>query len=133
MAATKPDEKAKIDPSKLILKQDGEAAGIKAPITTVQETEEHRATEVQQDDETGPSTMDELVKLKKDRTEAHLLQLIGGTITNLVVQDHPDLGKIYGLAIKSQFSQHGDINVIAWIMADPEGNGPGHLDIVDGE
>jgi hypothetical protein len=129
MSTTKPDEK--VDPSKIVLKPKTEPT---RKVTRVNENDATKALAgVTKDDEDGPSTQEQLTALKKDRTEAHLLQLVGGTITHLIQREDPDLGKIYGLAIKSEFSQHGDINVIAWIMADPEGNGPGYLDIVDGE
>ncbi|MCU0916971.1 MAG: hypothetical protein MUC88_20775 [Planctomycetes bacterium] len=52
--------------------------------------------------------------------DKHLAQLIGKTVTTLV-KSTEDIGTIYGLMFKD--------GTIAWIMQDPEGNGPGHLDI----
>lgn len=72
-----------------------------------------------------------LAQFLKDRTEEDLLQLVGGTITHLVQGEKldPTEPTIYGLAITIENGQHGRDEVIAWIQADPEGNGPGHLNI----
>lgn len=50
----------------------------------------------------------------------HYLQLAGLTITGLVKDDSDDK-LIYGLKLSD--------GKIAWILQDPEGNGPGFLDI----
>lgn len=61
-----------------------------------------------------PATNDPFVR--------HLNQLRGKTVKEVIV-DPSDLGigPIYGLS----FTDGTD----AWIMCDPEGNGPGHLEI----
>lgn len=50
----------------------------------------------------------------------YLRQLIGKTVTKVAW----DGDEVYGL----EFSD----GTLAWIMQDPEGNGPGHLDITKG-
>jgi hypothetical protein len=72
-----------------------------------------------------------MAQFLKDRTEEDLLQLVGGTITHLVQgeKEDPTEPTVYGLAITIENGQHGREEVIAWIQADPEGNGPGHLNI----
>jgi hypothetical protein len=52
----------------------------------------------------------------------HLNQLRGKTVKEVIVDPSHDLGPVYGLT----FTDGTD----AWILCDPEGNGPGHLDIV---
>jgi hypothetical protein len=47
-------------------------------------------------------------------------QLIGGTITAAIVS-----GESFGFEVKTRKGKK--INV--WVDCDPEGNGPGHLDI----
>jgi hypothetical protein len=62
---------------------------------------------------------------RPDSTVNRLAQLVGKTITGICHDDgaDPTLGgeKIYGLVF--------DDETIAWILTDPEGNGPGHIDI----
>jgi hypothetical protein len=62
---------------------------------------------------------------KPDPTISHLTQLVGKKIAGICHDDgaDPTLGgeKIYGLVF--------DDETIAWILRDPEGNGPGHLEI----
>jgi hypothetical protein len=54
--------------------------------------------------------------------EKYLSQLVGKKVTgHLRVTEHFG-GPLYGLRF--------DDGTIAWILCDPEGNGPGHLDIV---
>jgi hypothetical protein len=52
----------------------------------------------------------------------HLGQLIGRRVTGLVCDTQHDLGTIRGLKF--------DDGTLAFILCDPEGNGPGHLEIV---
>jgi len=53
----------------------------------------------------------------------HLLPLVGGVVTQVLVDDVPELGETcYGLRI-----QKAGKNYDCLIMRDPEGNGPGHL------
>lgn len=56
--------------------------------------------------------------------EKYLERLVGMTVTGLVVDKSEFQDGVWGL----QF-QDGSI---AWVLQDPEGNGPGHLDIVGG-
>ena len=64
--------------------------------------------------------------------EEHLGQLIGWKITKVALDDSADALEldpegIYGLVL-----QKGPSHKVAWVMCDPEGNGGGFLDIVDG-
>ena len=54
-----------------------------------------------------------------DYNEKHLSQLVGKKIVGLI----KDGGGTYGFKT--------DAGQLVWIMCDPEGNGPGHLDIQD--
>ncbi len=54
--------------------------------------------------------------------EKHLKPLIGQKIIGLI--EDPE-GGFYGFRVE------GGVNV--WVLCDPEGNGPGHLDIVKDE
>ncbi len=58
--------------------------------------------------------------VREKNISKHLGQLIGKTVLSLVVDNHSDSG-IWGLKFTD--------GTIAWILQDPEGNGPGHLDI----
>lgn len=62
----------------------------------------------------------ELKRISAQNTVNHLKQLIGKGVVSLVASNHDDSG-IYGLKFHD--------GTIAWILCDPEGNGPGHLDI----
>ena len=55
-----------------------------------------------------------------DAETAHLKQLVGQRIVN-VVTDLLDGQNLYGLVLSN--------GSVAWILCDPEGNGPGHLQI----
>ena len=58
-----------------------------------------------------------------DSTTVHLQPLIGRTIKGLCVDtSDTGIGPCFGLRMDNGF--------IAWVMCDPEGNGPGHL-IID--
>lgn len=57
----------------------------------------------------------------------HLKQLIGGKIEALV--EDPDDDEYLGLAVRMPT---GKLKIV-WPLRDPEGNGPGHLDIQDNE
>jgi hypothetical protein len=51
----------------------------------------------------------------------HLRQLVGRKVTGLVKDPSPGVGPIWGLKF--------DDGTMAFILCDPEGNGPGHLEI----
>ena len=63
------------------------------------------------------------------RMEQHYRQIVGATIIGLAVDDTDnDFGDdIWALKLKTKNGRAA----IAWIMADPEGNGPGFLAIDD--
>lgn len=54
----------------------------------------------------------------------HLRDLIGATVLGVVDDDAPRPHRVYGLRLRRQ----NGTEVIAWILRDPEGNGPGWLD-----
>ena len=61
--------------------------------------------------------------MKKDFFEKEYGKLIGKTVSKIVKDEQ--YGEIsYGIVFQD--------NTVAWILCDPEGNGPGHLDICDG-
>lgn len=53
-------------------------------------------------------------------------KLIGKTVKNILI-DHsdPTIGQVYGI----EFTD----GTMAWILCDPEGNGPGFLEIAGGK
>ena len=52
----------------------------------------------------------------------HLSQLAGKKIVGLIEdKDTSDIGEVVGFELND--------GTLVWIMRDPEGNGPGHLDI----
>ena len=55
----------------------------------------------------------------------HLSQLVGQTVTKIICDPDDDIGTVYG------FQTHTGMTV--WVLQDPEGNGPGHLEIVKGK
>lgn len=56
----------------------------------------------------------------------HLLPLVGGVITQVLVDNVPELGEpCYGFRVEKKGKSFWCL-----IMRDPEGNGPGHLMIV---
>ena len=57
--------------------------------------------------------------------EKHLGQLVGRTVTGLVAD--PEFEEDFG---EPAYGLKFDNGSIAWILRDPEGNGPGFLDIV---
>ena len=57
---------------------------------------------------------------KKDYMVEHLSQLVGKTVTK-VVKDGEGYDAFWGLKF--------DDGTVAFILCDPEGNGPGHLEI----
>jgi len=64
-------------------------------------------------------------KLVDDYNIQHLMPLVGGVVTQILIDDVPELGETcYGLRIKKDGR-----NYDCFIMCDPEGNGPGHLEI----
>jgi len=57
--------------------------------------------------------------------EEHYSQLIGWTVKGLAVDNNdPDEQEFMGLIM-----ERGSKQKIAWVLTDPEGNGPGFLDI----
>ena len=55
----------------------------------------------------------------------HLSQLAGKKIGGLIEdKDTSDIGEVAGFKLND--------GTLVWIMRDPEGNGPGHLDIQKG-
>jgi|TARA_R110000824_G_C14804279_1_gene634770 hypothetical protein len=57
--------------------------------------------------------------------EEHYSQLIGWTVKGLAVDNNdPDEQEFMGLIM-----ERGSKQKIAWVLMDPEGNGPGFLDI----
>lgn len=66
------------------------------------------------------------MSFENDANIAHLKCLQGRRITGLCIDDSPgtlaDFHRpLYGFQVTG--------GLVVWIMADPEGNGPGHLDI----
>ena len=60
---------------------------------------------------------------------AYLGQLSGWFVIGVTVDDSdPTIGPIWGLLLGRNRERK-----IAWVLSDPEGNGPGRLDIVDTE
>jgi len=58
--------------------------------------------------------------------EKHYRQIVGATITGLACDDtDKDFGDIWALNLRTK----DGCTAIAWILADPEGNGPGFLAI----
>lgn len=51
----------------------------------------------------------------------YLSVLLGKRAVRVAVSPDDDIGDIYGIEF--------DDGTVAWILCDPEGNGPGHLDI----
>ena len=60
----------------------------------------------------------------------HLQQLLGKTVTALVVDDTPDTLDDFGEPLWGLKFTDG---TVTWIMRDPEGNGPGFMDIMPPE
>ena len=53
--------------------------------------------------------------------ERHYLRLVGKTILAVVKDPTHDMGTVFGLQL--------DSGETVWILCDPEGNGPGHLEL----
>ena len=64
---------------------------------------------------------------------AHLSRLMGGTIRNVIVDRSAisEFGQpVYGLQVEMPSGSSRSNRILnAWILCDPEGNGPGFLDI----
>ena len=60
----------------------------------------------------------------------HLDPIIGTGIVGIAVDDETFSEPCYALRVKK--SKNGPVKLV-WIMCDPEGNGPGHLNIEDEE
>ena len=56
----------------------------------------------------------------------HLGQLVGGQITHVLMDSQDERNETFGLRI---YHPNTGKVLIAWIMADAEENGPGHLTI----
>lgn len=68
--------------------------------------------------------------IKDDYGFDHLRRLRASVCVDIVKNPDTDHGQDeYGLVFRKK---DGSI-VTAWIMCDPEGNGPGHLDLVEGK
>ena len=65
----------------------------------------------------------------KFQTEQIERRLVGGTITGALIDPNPDEfgDRWYGFLVKTK---SGDM-VPVWVSKDPEGNGPGWLDIAE--
>lgn len=59
-----------------------------------------------------------------DFVRDHLRDLLGATILSVVDDGEPVLRRTYGLRLRRQ----DGTETIAWILRDPEGNGPGWLE-----
>jgi len=62
--------------------------------------------------------------------EKHLSKLVGRKVTGILVDNHEDTVADFGEPLYGLEFSGG---VTAVIMRDPEGNGPGWLDIMEGE
>lgn len=68
-------------------------------------------------------------RIKTDPEIEYLLPLVGGVITQVLVDDQSDMGEnCYGLRIEKNGRKFDCL-----ILRDPEGNGPGHLMILEDE
>ncbi len=70
-----------------------------------------------------------MTKKRKDVMREHLSQLIGLSVADVVLMagSEAEFGeKAYGLRFEPN---DAGVNYIVWILRDPEGNGPGFLDI----
>jgi len=68
-------------------------------------------------------------RIKTDPEIEYLLPLVGGVITQVLVDDQSDMGEnCYGLRIEKNGRSFDCL-----ILRDPEGNGPGHLMILEDE
>lgn len=66
-------------------------------------------------------------KKNSDPEVDHLLPLVGGVITQVLVDNAPELGDpCYGFRVEKKGESFDCL-----IMLDPEGNGPGYLMIVE--
>ena len=59
--------------------------------------------------------------------EKHLKQLVGKTVTGLAIDNHPDTIADFGEPV---WGLQFDDGTTAFPMRDPEGNGPGYLEIL---
>jgi len=60
----------------------------------------------------------------QEAIEAHLKPLAGGKIESGIVDDTEPNRPFYGLRVTNNGKNYN-----VWVSRDPEGNGPGHLDI----
>jgi hypothetical protein len=58
-----------------------------------------------------------------ERLKEYLNQIVGGTIERIMTDR--DAPEYYGLIVKMPDGSPTTV----WVLQDPEGNGPGHLDI----
>lgn len=68
-------------------------------------------------------------RINTDPEIEYLLPLVGGVITQILVDDQSDIDEnCYGLRIEKNGKKFDCL-----ILRDPEGNGPGHLMIMEDE
>jgi hypothetical protein len=68
-------------------------------------------------------------RINTDPEIEYLLPLVGGVITQVLVDDQSDIDEnCYGLRIEKNGKKFDCL-----ILRDPEGNGPGHLMIMEDE
>lgn len=63
---------------------------------------------------------------KKDPIAKHLAQLVGMTVVNIACDEEEGEPTTWALVLENATTKK---QLNAWILMDPEGNGPGHLDI----
>ena len=104
-------------------------AGDTPNIRVIDEEEAAEIVRKHESQELDPAVINDrnqLRKLEESSVEFHLSRIVGGVIDGISLDE--DRG-IYGLNITIKGIQEADRKVTAWILADAEGNGPGHLDI----
>ena len=104
---------------------DAEKVESPAPIVVADESSPRR-TPLAPDE---VSDMNGYIEHLKKTNEDMLTQLVGGIVTAIVKDENSE--GLYGLRITLNEIQAVPVKVIAWIQADPEGNGPGFLSIED--
>ena len=67
--------------------------------------------------------------MNKSVYEKHYKQLIGYTLTDVVVIDDEDDEFFEEVQIALFFEKKGKHKLVAYLLSDEEGNGTGHLDI----
>lgn len=68
--------------------------------------------------------------MNKSVYEKHYKQLVGYTLTDVVILDEEDAGDLFDdVQIALFFEKKGKQPLVAYLLSDEEGNGTGHLDI----